>query len=93
MARSCAEAEDTIGLVVRMARRYGLNINKGKSYVLLCNHRGTPPERVRGIAVANSVRYLGTDLDNIRMCYNIYKRGRLVREEKMAIFIGYAIGV
>ena len=93
LARSCAEAEDMIGLVVGMARRYGLNINKGKSYVLLCNHRGIPPERVRRIAVVNSVRYLETDLGNIRMCYNTYKRGRLVRAEKKAIFRGYAIGV
>ena len=45
------------------------------------------------MAVANSVRYLGTDLGNIRMCYNTYKRGRLVRAEKKAIFRGYAIGV
>ena len=41
-----------IRLVVRIAGRYGLNINKGKSYILLCNHRGIPPERVQRIAVA-----------------------------------------
>ena len=47
LARSCAEAEDMFGLMVGMAGKYRLNINKGKSYVLLCNHRGIPPKRVR----------------------------------------------
>ena len=55
---------------------------KEKSYVLLYNHRRIPPERVRGIIVANSVGYLGTDLGNIKMWYNTYKRERLVPAEK-----------
>ena len=82
MARSCAEAEDMIGLMVGITGRYRLNINKGKSRVLLCNHRGIPPERVRGITVASSARYLETDLGNIRMCCNTYKREWIVRAEK-----------
>ena len=58
-----------------MEGRYWLNINKGKSYVLLYNHRGIPPERVRGIAVTNIVRYLRTDLGNIKMRYNLHIKG------------------
>ena len=44
---------------------------------------GIQPERAGGIAVTNSVRYLRTDLSNIRKCYNIYKKGRIVLVEKM----------
>ena len=43
-----------------------VNINRRKSKVILYNYRGIP-------AVVNSVRYLGTDLDNSRRCYNIYR--------------------
>ena len=48
LARSRVEVEDMIGVVVRVAGRCGLNINKGKSNDLLYNHRGIPPERVGG---------------------------------------------
>ena len=48
LARSCAEAESMIGVVVGVARRCGLSINKGKSSVMLYNYRGVPMERVRG---------------------------------------------
>ena len=54
-SRLCIEAEGVIGAVVEVAGRCGLIIMNGRSNVLLYNHRGLPPERVAGIAVANSV--------------------------------------
>ena len=41
-----------VGMVVRVTGRCWLNINTGESNVLLHNHRGIPPERLGGIAVA-----------------------------------------
>ena len=85
LARSCGEAEDMIGLVVEVAGKCGLNINKGKSNVLVYNRRGRGhPKRVGGIEVASSVRYLGTDLGNSRQCFGSYKKGKLVLTESMA---------
>lgn len=46
--------------------------------VLLINHRE--------IAVANSVRYIGTNLVNSRVCCNKYKRGMIVLAEIWHIF-------
>ena len=73
-----------IRLVVEVAGRCGLNINKGKSIVLVYNRRGGGhPERVGGIEVASSVRYLRTDLSNSRQCSGSYKKGKLVLAERM----------
>ena len=47
-----------IGLMLGMEGRYWLNINKGKSYVLLYNHWGIPAERVRGIIVVVVIQAL-----------------------------------
>ena len=40
LARSCEEAEDMIRLVVEVAGKCGLDINKGKSNFLVYNCRG-----------------------------------------------------
>ena len=47
------------------------------------NCREGNPERVGGIEVASSVRYLGTDLDNSRQCFGSYKKETLVLAERM----------
>ena len=46
LARSCEEAEDMIKMVVEVAGECGLNINKGKSNILLFNHDGIRLEEV-----------------------------------------------
>ena len=54
LARSCGEAEDMIQRVTEVAGECGLNINKGKSNVLLFNHDGIILEEVGGIRVSNT---------------------------------------
>ena len=44
--RSCGEAEEMIQMVIKVARECGLNINKGKSNVLLFIHDGVRLEEV-----------------------------------------------
>lgn len=73
-----------IRVVIGVAERCGLNKYKGKSNVPLHSHMGMPAERVGGIVVANSVRYLETNLGNSRKCYNTYKNGMIVLTENMA---------
>ena len=83
-----------ITVVVGAAGRCGLSINKGKSNVILYNYRGIQTERVEGIAVTNSVRYLETDLGNSRNCFNAYRKGRVAlvgKDGKLYILIGRVI--
>ena len=72
-----------IRLVVEVAGKCGLNINKGESNVVVYNCRGEHPERVGEIEIASSVRYLGIDLGNRKQCLSSYKKGKLVLTEKM----------
>ena len=46
LARSCGEDEDMIQMVIEVAGECVLNINKGKSNVLLFNHDGIRLERL-----------------------------------------------
>ena len=79
LARSCAEAESMIRVVVGVAGRCQL-INNGKSSVMLYNYKGVPMERVGG----DSVKYFGLDMSNSRKCFGACKRGRVALAEKMA---------
>ena len=48
LARSCGEVEDMIMLLVEVAGKCGLNINKGKSNVLVNNRREGTSRESRG---------------------------------------------
>ena len=74
MARSCGEAEDMIQMVIVEAGECGLNINKGKSNILLFNPAGVRLEEVGGITVSNTIRYLGADVEDSRMCFREYRK-------------------
>ena len=41
---------------------------------MVYNYRGIPMERVGGVAVANSIRYLGLDMGDSRKCVGAYKK-------------------
>ena len=73
-----------IVVVVRVAGRCGSSINKGKRSVMLYNYTGIPMERVKGVAVTNSIRYLRLDMGNSWKCFSAYKKGRVALAEKMA---------
>ena len=53
----------------------GLNINKGKSNVLLFNHDEIRLEEVGGIRVSNTIRYLGAVVGDSRMYFRAYRKG------------------
>ena len=55
LARSCGEAEDMIQMVIEVAGECGLNINKGKSNVLLFNHDGITLESLWNFSSRNRV--------------------------------------
>ena len=78
------KSEDMIQMVIEVAGECGLNINKGKSNILLFNHDGIRPEEVGGIRVSNTIRYLGADMGDSRMCFCEYKKGKIHLAERMA---------
>ena len=61
-----------------------MNINKGKSNVLLFNHDGIRLEVVRAIRVSNIIRYLGADMGDSRICFREHRKGKIQLAERMA---------
>ena len=61
-----------------------MNKNKGKSNVLLFNHDGIRLEEVGGIRVSNTIRYLGADMGDSRMCFHEYRKGKIQLAERMS---------
>ena len=84
LARSSGEAEDMIPMVIEVAGECGLNINKGKSNVLVFNHDGIRLEEFGGIRVSNTIRYLCVDMGNSIMCFHEYRKGKIQLAERMA---------
>ena len=66
-----------IRVVVEASGGCGLKINKGKSSVLMYNCGEGRLEEVGGIRVANTIRYLGVDLGDSRVCFREYQKGRV----------------
>ena len=77
---------------VEVAGECGLKINKGKSNVLLFNCKGVKPDEVGGVRVASTIRYLGTDVGDSRLCFHDYKKGRIGLAERMANLTFSVIG-
>ena len=73
-----------IKMVVEVAGECGLNINKGKSNVLLFNHDRIRLEEVGGMKVSNTIRYLGVDVGDSIKCFREYRKGKIQLAERMA---------
>ena len=73
-------------MVIEVVGECGLNINKGKSNVLLFNHDGIRLEEVGGIRVSNTIRYLGADVGDSRVCFRECRKGKIQLAERMANF-------
>ena len=71
-------------MVVEVAGECGLSINKGKSNVLLYNYREGKPDEVGGMKVVNTIRYLGTDVGDSRVCFGECQKGKMRLAERMA---------
>ena len=74
-------------MVVVVAGECGLCINKGKSTVLLYNCREGKPDEVGGMKVVSSIRYLGTDVGDSRLCFGECQKGKKRLAEKIANLI------
>ena len=74
--------------MIRMvAGECGLCINKRKSSVLLYNCRAGKPDEVGGMKVVSSIRYLGTDIGDSRLCFGECQKGKIRLAEEMANLI------
>ena len=52
--------------------------------MLLYNCRAGKPDEVGGMKVVSSIRYLGTDVGNSRLCFGECQNGKIMLAEKMA---------
>ena len=58
-----------IRMVVEVGGECGLCINKGKSSVPLFNYRKGKPDKIGGMKLVSSIRYLRTDVGDSRFCF------------------------
>ena len=66
-------------MFVEVSGECGLCINKGKSSVLLYNCRAGKPDEdheVGGMKVVSSIRYLGTEVRDSRLCFGECQKGK-----------------
>ena len=80
---SIQEAEMSIEALTEIGKKYGLEINKGKSHVIIFN-LDNYPESIRGIDTTTTIQYLGVTVNNSRNCFTTHKKKMLEKAEKMA---------
>ena len=77
LARYCKGAEEMIRMVMEVAGECGLCMNKGKRSVLLYNCREGKSDEVGGMKVVSSIRNLGTDVGDTRLCFGKCQMGKI----------------
>ncbi|CAL4219705.1 unnamed protein product [Meganyctiphanes norvegica] len=63
ITRSIEEAEENIRIIAKISKEFGLEINESKSKVMIYKKgRKRDIDKVRGIEVVRSLRYLGLEI-------------------------------
>ena len=78
MARTLEAAKKNLNIIIEESRRYGLEINKEKSSVLIYNNTDNITE-IEGINVTNKIKYLGLTVDDKR---DIFKSQKIILTDK-----------
>merc|ERR1711872_450672 len=71
MARTLEAAKKNLRIIEEESRKYGLELNKVKSSILVYNNKENI-EEIDGIKVVNNIKYLGLTIDN-----EIYKSQKI----------------
>lgn len=72
-----------INTVTNVSREYDLEVNKNNSSIIIFNMRDKPIE-IKGIKVANGIKYLGMRINNKRNCFKIQNSLMMEKAAKMA---------
>ena len=85
LAKNYQDAKATIQLLVQVAKKCGLQLNKQKSMIMVCNaNTEEVPENVEEIKTVNKIKYLGFEVTNKRNCLSEHKNINLNSAKKMS---------
>ena len=83
LANSIEDAENNLKLVIEISRKFGLEINKEKSNVLIFNLE-QQPDTIENIKVVDKIKYLGLEIDNKKNYFKTQRQHILEKAKKMA---------
>lgn len=83
MAKSIKEAMEMIKVLINVARKRGLELNKKKSKILMFNSSSKHGE-IEGIDVVDKIKYLGVTITNKRDCFGEYRKGTITNAIRLA---------
>ena len=83
LANSIEDAENNLKLVIEISRKFGLEINKEKSNVLIFNME-QQPDTIENIKVVDKVKYIGLEIDNKKNYFKTQRQHILEKAKKMA---------
>merc|ERR1712240_985564 len=83
MARTLEAAKKNLRIIEEESRKYGLELNKEKSSILVYNNKENI-EEIDGIKVVNKTKYLGLTIDNERDIFKSQKMDLMDRAGKAA---------
>ena len=82
MAENVGEMKEMIDLLVDVAERYGLAVNRGKCQVMVFNS-GEVPGEIRGMKVVRETKYLGVVINDGKDCFRVHRERVLEKARRM----------
>ena len=85
-AESIKDAEKNLEIIIDISRKFGLNINKDKSNILIYRNSEMRKEikEIAGIKVTNTIKYLGLEIYNTKNLFKIQKEKAYEKALKFA---------
>ena len=84
IATNVEQAKENIKALIEVCSESGLEINKNKSNILIFNMKESP-EEIEGIKVADSIKYLGIELEGKRNMFAKHKKNMIKKQKKWQI--------
>ena len=84
LAHSIEEAKNNIRILVDISKKCGLDINKEKSNIIICNMK-EQPDSIEDIKVTDKIKYLGLEIDNKRNYFKSQKENILEKAQRVVI--------
>ena len=83
LANSLEDITHNLKILIDMGQKFGLDINKEKSSIIIYN-RKEKPEQIEGIRVVETIKYLGVKINNKRNMFKTQKEEMLQKANRLA---------
>ena len=84
LAQNYQDAKAAINILIQVANKCGLQLNKNKSMIMVYNvHPNETPSQIEGIQMVNQIKYLGFVVINKKNCLSDHKNNNLMKAKKM----------